>query len=93
MMQTTHTCAQYRLDAIRYFRLGKEGQGSDAMIHFIDTLVPILNANPSQLGTEEARVMEQIVQAQQRGDFTFVADVLEHLLPRTRLAGLLGKPG
>lgn len=77
-----------RIEAITAFRLGREGEGSDALVRFIDTLAPLLEQNGAHFGADEAALLNEIIEAQQRGDYLFVADLLEHILPCTAFGNL-----
>ena len=79
---------QLCMSAIRAFRLGKEGEGSSALVQFIDRLAPMLESNSVAIGEDEAALLQEIVAAQQRGDYIFLADLLEYLLPQTTLGSL-----
>lgn len=81
-------CDLQRLQAITAFRLGREGEGSNALVKFIDGLAPVLESNSALLGPDEAALLSEIMAAQQRGDYLFVADLLEYLLPATALGGI-----
>ncbi len=63
------------------FRVGMEAGGSDALIRFIDTFEVHLR---EQADTTRAAViaplLNNIIQAQLRGDFLYVADLLEYEL-------------
>jgi len=72
-----------RMKVITAFRLGKEGEGCDAMVKFMDCLQQILNDNIELLGSDEAILIKELLAAQRRGDYIFVADLLEYLLPTT----------
>lgn len=81
-------CDIYRTEAIESFRLGMEGKGSDAMMRLMDCITPLLKINSSHLGTDETALLNLIIDAQQRGDYIFVADLLEYMIPDSAL-GLL----
>lgn len=88
-MSTVQTeCDLQRVRAITAFRLGREGEGSAALVKFIDCLAPALERNSDLLGGDEATLLNEIMAAQQRGDYLFVADLLEYLLPATALGGI-----
>ena len=75
--------------AARLFRLGQEGAGSDIMVTFTDLLAQrladgTLQANPPQL---LPLLISELVAGQERGDFLWVADLLEY-----ELSPLLGTP-
>ena len=89
-MALSESCNQQRLKAIISFRVGMEGKGSAALVDFIDCLAPEMENNSSLVGAEEANLFEQIFSAQQRGDYIFLADLLEYVLPNTKLGPLMG---
>lgn len=74
-----------RSEAITAFRLGREGEGSAALVKYIDAIVPWMECNGALLGADEVALLNEIIAAQQRCDYLFVADLLEYLLPQTAL--------
>lgn len=85
-MTQNRGCERYRVEAVEAFRLGMEGRGSDALMRLMDCLAPALEANAALLGANEVELLNLMVAAQQRGDYIFVADLLEHLFPNSALA-------
>ncbi len=82
---TKKPCDIYRVEAIEAFRLGMEGKGSDAMMRLMDCMAPLLEINAAHLGADEAALLNLIADAQQRGDYIFVADLLEYMVPDSAL--------
>ncbi len=82
---TKKPCDIYRMEAIEAFRLGMEGKGSDAMMRLMDCMAPLLENNAAHLGADEAELLNLIADAQQRGDYIFVADLLEYMVPDSAL--------
>ena len=72
-------------EAISAFRLGIDAQGSAALVKFIDHLSRNMQENVSLFGEAESNVLTNIVEAQSRSDFIYVADLLEYVLPNTNL--------
>jgi len=80
--------------AVRAFRVGMEAQGNDHLIAFVNHLAEVLSAArhkpPDGAGKEhlppQAEILpflETALAAQERGDFLFVADLLEYeIAPR-----------
>lgn len=63
--------------ASRAFRLGVEGEGSDALIRTIDQMITLLGALPES-GMQAANgILLELLAAQGRKDFLLVADLLE----------------
>jgi hypothetical protein len=87
-MTQKSVCDIYRVEAVEAFRLGMEGKGSDALMRLMDCLAPVLEANGDLLGSNEVELLNHIVAAQQRGDYIFVADLLEHVFPGSVLGSL-----
>lgn len=85
MSESHSECYLLRIEAITAFRLGREGEGSDALVRYIDAIAPFLNQGAARLGADEAALLNEIIHAQQRGNYLFVADLLEYLLPQTAL--------
>ena len=77
-----------RMEAVEAFRLGKENQGSDALVKFMDCLASFLEDNSTLLGRDEEELLGEIIAAQHRGDYIFVADLLEYILPNTALGSV-----
>lgn len=68
-------------EAVTLFRLGQEGAGSDALARFTESLWGELAAGrlllpPERLGSP----LQEAIMAQERGDYLWVADMLEHEL-------------
>ena len=82
---TKNMCHIYRVEAVEAFRLGMEGRGSDAMMRLMDCMAPLLESNAADFGANEAELLRLIVDAQQRGDYIFVADLLEYMVPESAL--------
>lgn len=68
-------------EATTLFRLGQEGAGSDALARFTESLWGELAAGRLQLSPERlGPPLQKAIMAQERGDFLWVADMLEHEL-------------
>lgn len=63
--------------ACRAFRLGVEGEGSDALIRSIDQMVALLGALPETAVQTANQMLLELLAAQERKDFLLVADFLE----------------
>jgi len=77
-----------RIEAITAYRLGREAEGSDALVKYVDAIAPLLERSGLLLGADEAVLLQEVMAAQQRGDYLFVGDLLEYLLPATALGGI-----
>ncbi len=65
--------------AIEQFRMGMEGSGSAAFIRFIDAFQKELAREQANMQLESLMpFLQQIIQAQSRGDYLHVADLLEY---------------
>jgi hypothetical protein len=64
--------------AVRCFREGALAAGSDALVRFIDGFSRVVAgaSNPRDRDVL-ARVLKALAEAQERGDFNYVADLLE----------------
>lgn len=72
-------------EAASAFRLGREGEASEALTALVDALVATLSqASPNDLALLTV-LLPEILAAQDRQDFLQIADLLEY-----RLAPLLG---
>ena len=83
-MSTTQQTLAAAERAARAFRLGMEAQGNEAFVAFVDALSTEL-ANPARADAAAAiaPLLPEIIEAQRRGDFLRVADLLLHeLAPR-----------
>lgn len=58
-----------------FFRLGQNGEGHEALSQFVDALGRHMTA---ELAASALPVLEQVLSAQLKGDFLFLADLLEH---------------
>ena len=70
-------------NAVRQFRLGMDGGGSATLVEFIDQLLKSM-AHPetAPIGPRALPLLKEIIAGQQRGDFLYVADILEYeILP------------
>ena len=70
--------------SVRQFRLGMEGEASASLASFIDLLLKGMTADRNfPLSAEDMPLLNEIIGGQQRGDYLYVADILEYkLLPR-----------
>ena len=85
-MNNRYSCDLHRKEVIEAFRLGLVSQGSDNLVRFMDCLAPLLEAKADSLGEKEVKLIEEIFTAQSRGDYLYLADMLQYVWPRTRLA-------
>lgn len=65
---------------VESFRLGMEGQGSQALVELIDSLSQSLIGLRQEDMAPLNTVLVQALEAQQRKDYLYVADVLEYRL-------------
>ena len=65
--------------AVIQFRLGMDGGGNAALVAFIDKLLLSMAATETApLGPQALSLLKEIITGQQRGDFLYVADILEY---------------
>ncbi len=84
MTALTRELQQSLTGAASAFRLGREGEASEALTALIDALAATLpQASPGDLASLTA-LLPAILEAQNRQDFLLIADLLEY-----RLAPLL----
>lgn len=70
------------------FRVGAEGEGSRGLLDIINTITSLLNGKDVQdaaIDKEDLSLLNDVAQAQQRGDFIYIADLLEYELPKSAL--------
>jgi len=87
-MSDKKECADNLAEVIESFRLGREGQGSVAFTKVIAYLMPRLEQHMAELTQADVSLLNEMSAAQERGDFLFVADMLEYLLPTSTLGKL-----
>jgi len=65
-------------EAIELLRMGMEGEGNARLVQFLDGF--LANSDEASLltGAKLLIVLQKIVEAQSRGDFLWVADLLEY---------------
>ncbi len=65
-----------------HFRLGESAAGSDALTELLDRLMQTLTSGGSTDECKQAMVpiLKRILNAQQCGDFLYIADLLEYEL-------------
>ena len=64
----------------RAFRLGREAAGSENLTRFIDAVVPALATAPPELMQTLGPILNEVLAAQQRHDYSHLADLLEYEL-------------
>lgn len=71
-------------EAARQLRLGMEAAGSAALVTLIDELLKVMAApSKSPLSPKDLPILKELIAGQQRGDFLYVADLLEYeMLPK-----------
>ena len=72
-------------EAIELLRMGMEGEGNARLMSFLDGF--LANSDEASLltGAEVLVALQDIIEAQARGDFLWVADLLEFIvLPKLR---------
>jgi hypothetical protein len=71
--------------AVTFFRFGMEGTANAAFTKLLDGLSPYLARRPDKTD-ELVPVLREVLAAQSRGDYLYVADLLEYELgPRLSL--------
>ncbi len=68
--------------AVRDFRMGMDGSGSAALIEFVDAFSREITAGRVKNAGELMPVLSEILAAQGRGDYLYVADLLEYEVAR-----------
>lgn len=67
--------------AITFFRIGQEGAGCDALVQFIDRFSELLMSRQVVIDLMRFQeILQTSVAAQERGDFLWVADLLQYEL-------------
>jgi len=66
--------------AVVAFRVGMEASGSERLAGFIDCLTRQIVMYPPQVIAELQPLLNELMAAQARRDYTFVADLLEYPL-------------
>lgn len=77
MKDGRQSCRFHREEAVRFFRLGMEGAGSEHLMHFIDALSRLLRESPHPHPERFNGVLQSTLEAQARRDYLRVADLLE----------------
>ena len=62
------------------FRLGHDGEGNELLGQFIDGFLRVLPGMEQSSIARSQAILEPMLQAQQRGDYLFLADLLEYEL-------------
>ena len=88
-MNEKNDCNRYLENIINSFRLGREAQGSAAMVEFIDCLTPKMTKFASDLSQDDIAIVNELISAQSRCDFLYIADILEYILPSSNLVKLV----
>jgi hypothetical protein len=74
--------------ASNLFRIGAEGEGSRALLDILKTITDFVQDHSVQTALADQQslvLLNDIALAQARGDFLYVADLLEYELPKTSL--------
>ena len=83
------SCSGYLLEVIESFRLGREGQGSAALSKAIDLIMLKMQQHAAELTQDDVVLINEVLAAQERGDYLFVADILEYKLPASTLGKVI----
>jgi len=82
MDNSERLCLEALKAAASAFRLGIEAQASENLVEFIDLLTPLVQ-NPIYPYREEMNtVLAELLAAQSRKDYLYVADLLEYELAK-----------
>ena len=74
-------CRALLSDAAEAFRQGREARGCDWLAQFNDRFLPLATRGDIPLPMEVlAQATRELLAAQTRGDFLYVADLLEYVL-------------
>jgi hypothetical protein len=90
-MSKNEACSDYLSEVIESFRLGREGQGSTALAKVIDFMAPRMEQHAAELTQDDVALINEVLAAQERGDYLFVADILEYLLPTSILGKMIAE--
>ena len=88
-MTVKNDCNCYLSDIIDSFRLGKEAQGSATLVEFIDCLTPKMSTCVSDLSQDDITIVKELLSAQAKCDYLYVADILEYIFPSSSLAKIV----
>lgn len=81
--------SRYFSEVIESFRLGREGQGSAALARVIDYLMLGVEQYATELTEDDILLLNEIIAAQVRGDYLFVADLFEYRIPVSTLGKII----
>lgn len=71
--------------AIVLLRMGMEGEGNSRLVQFLDGFLANSDQASILTGAEILIILQNIIEAQSRGDFLLIADLLEYsVLPKLR---------
>ena len=79
-------CGKQLSKSIESFRLGMDAAGNSALTAFIDRISQQLSNDVALCGQQEIELINEIVNAQMRGDYIYIADLLEYRLKETKLS-------
>ncbi|NOZ52520.1 MAG: hypothetical protein GXP08_05165 [Gammaproteobacteria bacterium] len=82
-------CRHHIGEAIRCFRLGMEPLGNDNLMKFADHLLPLLAHSKNLYQQHDNQLLETVFAAQSRGDFAYLADLLQYEIPTSGIGDLL----
>jgi len=82
-------CRHHISEAIRCFRLGMEALGNDNLVKFADYLLPLLGNSQHLYKERDNKLLDSIFAAQSRGDFAYLADLLQYEIPVSGIGDLL----
>ena len=74
--------------ASNLFRIGAEGEGSRTLLDILKTITDYVQDHSVQYALTDQKslaLLNDIALAQERGDFLYVADLLEYELPESTL--------
>ena len=83
------TAAQRCQAIIQLLRVGMEAQAHSELARLMEALLPYLQRHANDMGPAEVALINNMVEAQSRGDSLFLADLLQYELPQTKLAGFV----
>ncbi|MFV2055951.1 MAG: hypothetical protein ACC707_05750 [Thiohalomonadales bacterium] len=88
-MSRVENSSVYYTEVIESFRLGREGQGSAALRNLINLILPTLEKHKAEIAQDDILLLSSIIAAQERGDYLYVADLLEYQFPRSIFGKLI----
>ena len=68
-------------EIIQSYRLGVDREGNRALADFTEWLLPVLNEQSATLTEDDLNFVTELLTAQERTDYLYIADLLQYDLP------------